>query len=131
MPERADEPQFDSTKIVGGPMMLAAVKLLQRTGAQTYRVGFSDEDDGPPVVWYAVAQWPGNKAEAAAALDPVTATLRLCEAVIDGGQCAHCHRPTIFLADANDAGPLDSMGCVYQWDPELATFRRSCEGNER
>jgi mono/diheme cytochrome c family protein len=121
----ADEPQFDS------PMMVAAVKLLQRTGAQTYRVGFSDEDDGPPTVWYAVAQWPGNKAEAAAALDPVTATLRLCEAVIDGGQCAHCHRPTIFLADANDAGPLDSMGCVYQWDPELATFRRSCEGNER
>jgi len=122
------------------PKLLAAVKLLERTGARSYRTGYSDPDDGEPTVWYAVATWRGRPAggfavkgrdrhEAAAALDPVTATLRLCEQVIDGGQCAHCKRPTIFLADADDAGPLDRMGCVYQWDPELSTFRRSCEGD--
>lgn len=127
----ADEPRigpsFDS------PKLLAAVKLLERTGAQTYRTGYSDPGDGPPTVWYAVAEWPGNKAEAGAALDPVTATLRLCEAVIDGGQCAHCKRLTIFDDNPGD-GPydalLDAMGCVYGWDPELSTFRRGCEGND-
>jgi hypothetical protein len=67
--------------------------------------------------------------EAAAAIDPVTATLRLCAQVIDGGHCAHCHRLTIFIEDADDPGPLGRAGCVYQWDPELVTFRRSCEGD--
>lgn len=113
------------------PKYLAAVKLLQRTGARTYRVGYSDPEDGEPTVWYAVGEWRGGGAEAAGGLDPITATLRLCEQVIDGGQCAHCNRPTIFDDNPGD-GPFDSllmaMGCVYGWDPELATFRRSCEG---
>jgi hypothetical protein len=110
------------------PRFLAAVQLLKRTGAQTFRIGYSDEDDGPPTVWYAVAEWPGNKAEADASIDPVDAVLRLCERVIDGGQCTHCRRPTIFVPDT-DTAVLDQMGCVYAWDPELATFRRSCEGD--
>lgn len=114
------------------PKFLAAVKLLQRTGAQTYRIGHSDLEDGNPVVWYAVAEWVGNRAEAAGALDPLTATLRLCERVIDGGQCAHCKRPTIFDDNPLDSPPdelLSAMGCVYAWDPELSTFRRGCEGD--
>lgn len=120
------DPQFDSPKLV------AAVKLLRRCGAQTYRTGYSDPDDGPPTVWYAVAQWPGNRAEAGASLDPVTATLRLCEQVIDGGLCTHCKQLTIFDANPDDTifdDLLDAMGCVYAWDPELATFRRGCEGD--
>jgi hypothetical protein len=122
------EPTIDS------PKLLAAVKLLERTGAQTYRTGYSDEEDGAPTVWYAVAQWPGNKAEAAASLDPVQATLRLCELVIDGGTCTHCGQVTIF--DPDPPGDdvltemLDRMGCRYAWDPELSTFRRSCEGDD-
>lgn len=109
------------------PRMIAAVNLLGRTGMQTFRVGYSPEEDGEPTVWYAVGQWVGNKAEAAAAMNPVLAILRLCEQVIDGGICIHCKEPTIFVADS-DTEFLDKMGCVYAWDPELKTFRRGCEG---
>lgn len=109
------------------PRLPAAVTLLGRTGAQNFRIAFSDPDDGEPTVWYACAQWPAG-AEADAALSPLGAVLRLCERVIDGGQCTHCARTTIFVEDTNTTG-LDSMGCVYAWDPELATFRRACEGS--
>ena len=137
MPEPKIQPPTDSAKL------LAAVKLLERTGATTYRTGYSDPEDGEPTVWYAVATWRGRvaggypvrgteRSEAAGALDPVTATLRLCEQVIDGGECTHCKRPTIFDDNPGD-GPfdalLDAMGCVYGWDPELSTFRRGCEGD--
>jgi hypothetical protein len=116
------EPQTESVKLTAG------IDLLRRTGAQTFRTGYSDPDDGDPIVWYAIAQWVDNRAEAAAALDPVTATLRLCERVIDGGECQHCHLPTIFVPDS-DTELLDKLGCVYAWDPELSTFRRGCEGD--
>ena len=110
------------------PRFIAGVDLLRRTGAKTFRVGYTDEDHGPPVVWYAVAEWTQGE-EADAALDPVTAVLRLCERVIDGGECQHCHRRTIFVADT-DTELFDLVGCVYAWDPELSTFRRSCEGDQ-
>ena len=117
------------------PRFVAGVDLIGRTGAKDFRVGWSDEDDGPPTVWYAVATYkrpPGTPkwtpGEAAAALDPVKAVLRLCEQLIDGGTCAHCGKPTIFVADT-DTELLDLMGCVYAWDPELETFRRGCEGD--
>ena len=114
------------------PRFLAAVKLLERTGATGFRIGYSDEDDGPPVVWYACGTWRGG-AEAAASLDPLQAVLRLCEQVIDGGHCAHCGQPTIFDPDMPMGSPvdelLDRMGCRYAWDPELETFRRGCEGS--
>lgn len=123
------------------PKFLAAVKLIERTGAQSFRVGFTPDDDGPPTVWYATATWgldPSTgrpmpkggrqRSEAAGAIHPVNAVLRLCELVIDGGTCAHCGRPTVFVADT-DTTMLDRIGCVYAWDPELATFRRDCEGD--
>lgn len=118
------------------PRFIAGVALLERTGARDFRIGWSDEGDGPPVVWYACATWRripgrpkiGNGAEAAGALDPINAVLRLCEQVVDGGECAHCHQLTIFDPDPEPDPPLDAMGCVYRYDPELATFRRTCEG---
>jgi len=128
------------TKPTDDPRFIAGVKLLERTGARSFRVGYSDEDDGDPTVWYACATWgmspqgrplpKGGRAwhEAAAGLDPLTAVMRLCERVIDGGECTHCHLPTIFVADT-DTALLDRIGCVYAWDPELATFRRGCEGD--
>lgn len=125
------------------PRFVAAVQLLERTGATTFRIGYSDEDDGDPIVWYAVATWRTidaahnvhrtGAAEAAASLHPTDAVLRLCEQVIDGGTCAHCGQPTIFDADPPSTdvvtGILERMGCRYAWDPELATFRRGCEGD--
>jgi hypothetical protein len=138
------DPHLNPTDPHLDPRFLAGVKLLERTGAKTFRIGYSDEDDGPPTVWYAVATWRGRvaggypvrdteRAEAAAALDGTTAVMRLCEAVIDGGVCTHCQQPTIFDPDPPDDDPLsdllDRMGCRYAWDPELSTFRRSCEGD--
>lgn len=110
------------------PRFVAAVQMIERTGAQSFRVGFTPDEDGPPVVWYAVAEWSGNRAEAAAAMTPLDAVFRLCEQVIDGGICAHCHRATIFVSDM-ETDLLDLLGCVYSYDPELRKFRRDCEGD--
>jgi hypothetical protein len=109
------------------PRFIAGVELLQRTGARDFRIGWSDEDEGP-VAFYAVCSWHQG-AEAAASLDPVKAVMRLCELVIDGGTCTHCGRPTIF--DPDPPGPfdemLDAMGCRYKWEPDSAAFVRSCQ----
>jgi hypothetical protein len=123
------------------PKFKAGVEMIERTGAQSFRIGYSDEDEGEPVVWYATATWgldpsthrpmpAGGRIthEAAAAIHPEEAVLRLCEQVIDGGECSHCHLPTIFVEDS-DTSLLDRIGCVYAWDPELETFRRNCEGD--
>lgn len=115
------------------PRLVAGMQLLGRTGAAEVQIRYSDDEQ--PVVWFAVGTWRRNgreKHEAAAALDPVRAVLRLCEQVIDGGACAWCKRPAGFIADdpADVAdSPVDRLVCWYQWDPELSTFRRSCEGD--
>lgn len=122
------------------PKMLAAIDMLRRTGAADVQIRYSD--DQQPTVWFAVARWrigdngrPRGKGEinaweTAAGHSPDEALLRLCERAIDGGTCDHCQRATMFLADVGDVPtPLDPLFCSYQWDPELATFRRSCEGD--
>lgn len=132
----------DPTVLPDDPRFTGAVELLRRTGADKFRVGYSDEDDGPPTVWYAVATWTARaggykvrgqeRHEAAAALDPVQATFRLCDQVITGGECTHCRKQTIFDVNPGDSpfdALLDALGCVYAWDPELAVFRRGCEGD--
>jgi hypothetical protein len=117
------------------PRFVAGVEMLGRTGAKDFRIGWSDEEDGEPIVWYAVATWNHARAkgaDAAGALNPVRALMRLCEYVIDGGTCQHCDRSTIFDPNPSDThwdALLDAMGCVYAWDPELKTFRRGCEGD--
>lgn len=116
------------TEVSDDPRFLAGIEMLNRTGAKTFRVGYTPEEDGSPVVWYACAEWSYG-ADAAASLSPLYAVLRLCEQVIDGGECAHCGRLTIFEYEI-DGGPfLNAMGCVYAYDPELKTFRRNCEGD--
>lgn len=131
------------------PRFAAGVKLLERTGARQFRVGHSHEDDGEPIVWYATAKWlvgldglpraKGSPSDpvvpahhAAGAMHPMLAVMRLCDDVITGGSCVHCYRPTIFDENPSDTpfdALLNAMGCVYAWDPELQTFRRSCEGD--
>lgn len=125
----------------------AAIELIRNTGAVSVEIRYSDPSEEPeptdgPVVWMAVAQYPGHAGALLAdppgprwryivdaALDPSGAVLRLAERIIDGGECTHCHRPTVFDADPFGAGLLDALGCVYRFDPELVRFRRSCEGN--
>ena len=114
------------------PKFTAAVKLLGRTGARSFDMrwcGTGDDAEQPPIAWVALVEYSASRFECAAAPDPETAVLRLCERVIDGGECTHCHRPTGFDDGADDT--LNQLlvpdFCWYMFDPELATFRRSCE----
>ena len=102
----------------------AAVELIGRTGAEEFEIRHSPEDD-PPITWTAIGKW-GKAYEVAAAMHPVEAVFRLCDQIIDGGQCNHCHKPTGFESSM-DPMPLNQFVCWYQWDPELKTFRRGCE----
>ena len=113
--------------VADDPRLAPAVELLGRTGADEFQIRYCDEET--PVVWMACARWHDHW-ETAAAMDPLRATFRLCDTVIDGGQCQHCHRPAGFSPDL-DPMPLAPLVCWYQWDPELATFRRSCAGDGR
>jgi len=117
--------------ITKDPRLMAAVDLIGRTGAESFRIQFADEEE--PVVWFAVASWKRDGKEvydAGAGMDARMAIFRLCDQVIDGGQCQHCNRPTGFEESA-DPMPLNELVCWYQYDPELKTFRRGCEGNEK
>jgi hypothetical protein len=105
------------------PRLPAAVELLGRTGAEEFQLRFSPEDD-LPITWTALARWK-DRWECAASMDPLKAVFRLCDEVIDGGQCTHCHKPSGFSEDI-DGMPLNQFVCWYQWDPELLTFRRGC-----
>jgi hypothetical protein len=109
--------------------MVAAVDMLGRTGAAEIQVRYADDDK--PVVWIAAARWDrpeGSHWECAAAMHPLNAVFRLCDQVIDGGQCKACGRPTGFSPDL-DPLPLDELVCWYQYDPELKTFRAGCAGD--
>ncbi len=122
------------------PKMTAAMDMLRRTGSAEIQIRYSDDQE--PVVWLAVSRYrigkggrpratgPINGSEVAAASNPTEALLRLCERVMDGGECAHCAKPSMFYGDLDDnPTPLDAAFCITSWDPELSTFRRSCEGN--
>ncbi len=105
-------------------ILMAAVKMVERTGATNVTIGFSEEHD--PAVWFAVADFPGRRYEAAGGMSPLRAVLRLLDTLIDGGQCKHCKKPTGVTVDPGTM-PLKKAICWYQYDPELKTFRRGCE----
>jgi hypothetical protein len=112
-------------KALDEPKLLAAIDFIRRTGARSVQVRYSDDEE--PVVWFVVASFDGDRHEVDASLHPTRAALRLCERLADGGQCRHCGRPTGLEPDSLDTMPLDELVCWYQYDPELATFRRGCE----
>lgn len=129
----------DAEAEAADPRLPAAVELMRRTGATSVQIRFSDDEE--PVVWMAVVEYgptsplhrvrPGGpRWEAAGAMSPLRAVFRLCDALFDGGQCQHCKRPTGFAEDV-DPQLLEDWICWYQWDPELSTFRRGCEGGDR
>jgi hypothetical protein len=112
---------------------LAAIDLIERTGADSFMIRFCDEEE--PVIWSAMATWPemyGNPEhwDVCSGVTPWQALFRLCEAAIDGGSCKHCKRPT--AVDDKPADPVlmitEEHVCWYRYDPELRTFRRQCEG---
>jgi hypothetical protein len=117
------------------PRFLAAVKLIERTGSREFQIRY--DDDPEPTVWIALGRWslgpdgrPVAKAgrptwECAAAMTPLGAVLRLADQILDGGECTHCGKPTGVTHD-----PIIMAGgefvCWYQFDPELAVYRRGC-----
>jgi hypothetical protein len=121
------------------PRFIAAVKLLERTGIRSFQIRYSDDEQ--PTVWLAVGEWSirdnrpvangGRQTfEAAAALSPAGAVLRLCDQTLDGGTCTHCQRPTGVTDEWRGDMPLDELVCWYRYDPETQTFRRGCEGDQ-
>jgi hypothetical protein len=107
--------------------MVAAIEYVRRTGSKSFQLRY--QDDEQPVVWMAVATYSDGRCEVAAALNPLRAVLRLCEALGDGATCTHCGRASGFEPDSLESMPMDSLVCWYQWDPELGKFRRGCEGD--
>lgn len=120
------------------PRLTAGIELVQRTGAKTFQLRYSDDEE--PVVWIAVAGYATrgghgrpvasgkvNAHACGAALDPVAAVMRLLDELVDGAQCTHCGRICGVDEDWGEM-PLDEYVCWYQFDPELKTFRRGCEG---
>lgn len=106
-------------------LLTAAVDLIRRTGAGSVTVGWSDDHDPP--VWFAVASYPHGH-EAGGAMTPLKAVLRLLDRLIDGGECAHCHRPAGVVVEPGPVLFAEAI-CWYQYDPERKTFRRGCEGS--
>ena len=121
---------------------IAGMDLVRRTGAQQFSIRWDEPTDDLPVAWCALARWrlnsegrpvppgvpfAGMAVKVGAGLDPVVAVLDLAAKAIDGGECVHCGKPT-GLEERFDAPDLfGEIVCWYQWDPELSTFRRSCE----
>lgn len=114
---------------VKDPRLVAAIELLRRSGARTVQIRY--DDDPQPTVWVVDAEWSRGGRDCAGALDPVTAAVRLCETVLDGATCAHCGRGAGVSDDWTARLPLPEHVCWYQFDPELETFRRGCEGQDR
>jgi hypothetical protein len=119
------------------PRMTAGIDLARRVGARTFQLRYSDDEE--PVVWMAVAGFSQrngrpvasgkvNAHVVGAALEPVGAVLSLLDELIDGAECQHCHRPAGVAHDLDEM-PLGDHVCWYQFDPELATYRRACEGD--
>jgi hypothetical protein len=109
----------------GKTLLIAAVDLIRRTGAEQVQIRYDDAEE--PVVWFAVAVYVQGRFDAAAAPEPVGATLRLAEQLVDGGQCTHCGKPTGLEPSSLETMPLDELICWYQYDPETEKFRRGCE----
>jgi hypothetical protein len=112
------------------PRLRAAAELVGRTGAKQLQIRRCEEEQ--PTVWLAVACYGEIVGvwQVGAGNEPLVAVLDLCNKLLDGGKCTHCHRPTGLSDDFGEWGqmPMEDRFCWYKWDPELATFRRSCEG---
>ena len=102
----------------------AALDFLHRMGAKSIQIRYSDDET--PVIWFVVFQTKKGF-EVDASSTPMSALLRLCERLADGGMCSYCQRRAGFEPELLVRMPYDDLICWYQYDPELKTFRRGCE----
>lgn len=130
--------ETNSPKVsVEDPRYIAAIDLVRRNGAKEIQLRYDDEQN--PIVWVAVAGFSVidgkigqrgkiNAHQVGAGLTPLNSVFSLCHACLDRhGFCAHCGRNTMF-DEIFEEHPTQNFYCWYQWDPELQTFRRGCEG---
>lgn len=119
------------------PKFIGAIDAIRRTGAVEVQVRYSDDQE--PLAWLVIAGHlrdarglpVGRNREPAVpvwmvggGLSATEAAVRCAEQIVDGGQCAHCGRPTALDAD----GDLNLPGfCMMFWDPASATFKQQCE----
>jgi hypothetical protein len=127
MDRAADQPRF-----------VGAVDLLRRCGAQTFRIEYTDPENGV-VVWTSVAQFPGV-VRCAADVDPLAAVHKLCEAVIDGGECAHCRKCAAFEPTVEGALEMRESAarfgnpvptCMVTWDEVGQRYAPECQIGDR
>lgn len=134
-------PAFDATDpglAVKDPRFTAAIDFLKRQGAREFQIRYDEEQ--APIVWVAVVGYAWrdgrprssgkiNGYQTGAGLDPLSAIFDLLRSSLNfRGRCQHCERNTMFDESFGEQ-PLDDVYCWYQWDPELQSYRRGCEGD--
>lgn len=107
--------------------LTAAIDLIGRTGARSFQIRY--DDDPEPTVWIADAAWKDGH-ECGAGMTPLRAVERLLETIVDGSTCVPCGRVAGVQSDFTARLPFPDTVCWYVYDPELTTYRRSCEGDE-
>lgn len=135
-------PAFEATDprvAAQDPRFIAAIEFLRRNGAREFQMRYDEEQE--PIVWVAVAGYsiingkPSARGKinghaAGSGMDPLSAIFGLLHNSLDRkGRCTHCGRTTMF-DEGFESQVLEDVFCWYQWDPELKTFRRGCEGDE-
>jgi hypothetical protein len=122
------------------PRMHAGIDMLRRTGLRSFQLRYSDDEQ--PVIWLAVGEWGVDESgrpvksggetrhDTASALHPVDAVLRLLEHTLDGGECAHCNRPTGVFPELVPPKPpqiLEAAVCWYVFDAKSERFVSGCK----
>lgn len=109
------------------PKVVAGFQLIERTGARSTSLRYSDDEE--PVVWMAIAEYERggrSRYECAASVNPVEAVNRLCAQLINGGKCTHCNRTTVFERSTGVLGNPSGV-CWYRWHPATQRYRRDCD----
>lgn len=96
--------------------MLAAVELVQRSGATEFEVGYLDDNPANPR-WWAKAQYRGARLQVDEHPTPSAAAHALAARILEGGKCTTCGL-TITTADEIErqaAAGFSPGGDMCQW----------------
>ena len=107
----------------------AGVDLIGRDGSKQFEFRLSEpETPGSPEVFVCLAEFSDQVWAVGGGISPNQAMDNLLDYLIDGGKCQHCGRTTGVVHEPGDPGDFAAPICWYAYDPELKTYRRSCEG---